>query len=77
MRWVVIVGILVMEFKVLVLDELIVGFDFKGRKELMIFFKNFYKKGMIIVLVIYLMDDVVDYVDYVYVLEVGKVILLG
>lgn len=69
---VVIVGVLVMELEVLVLDELIVGLDFKGCKEMMEMFSCLYKEyNMIIVLVIYLMDDVVNYVDYVIVLEKG------
>ncbi len=77
MRRVAIAGILAMEPKVLVLDEPTAGLDPKGRKELMTLFKNLHKKGMTIVLVTHLMDDVADYADYVYVLEAGKVTLSG
>ena len=77
MRRVAIAGILAMEPKVLVLDESTAGLDPKGRKELMTLFKNLHKKGMTIVLVTHLMDDVADYADYVYVLEAGKVTLSG
>lgn len=77
MRRIAIAGILAMEPKVLVLDEPTAGLDPKGRKELMTLFKNLHKKGMTIVLVTHLMDDVADYADYVYVLEAGKVTLSG
>lgn len=77
MRRVVIVGIFVMELVILVLDEFIVGLDFLGRKELMNLFKKFYQLGMIIVLVMYLMDDVVEYVNQVYVMEKGRLVKFG
>lgn len=41
---VVIVGVFVMKFEVFVLDELMVGFDFQGRKEMMEMFWCFYKE---------------------------------
>jgi len=77
MRRVAIAGILAMEPDVLVLDEPTAGLDPKGRKELMTLFKNLHLKGMTIVLVTHLMDDVANYADFVYVLESGHIIMSG
>lgn len=77
MRRVAIAGILAMEPKVLVLDEPTAGLDPKGRRELMILFKNLHQSGMTLILVTHIMDDVADYADFVYVLEAGRLILSG
>ncbi|CRH85044.1 putative peptide ATP-binding component of ABC transporter [Chlamydia trachomatis] len=77
MRRVAIAGILAMEPSVLVLDEPTAGLDPAGRKELMAIFKQLHAKGMTIVLVTHLMDDVANFADYVYVMEKGKVVLSG
>lgn len=74
MCWVVIVGVLVMDLEVFVLDELIVGLDFYGCEEIMEMFYNFYKeKGFMIVFVIYSMEDVVCYVEKIVLMKVGMV----
>lgn len=77
MRRVAIAGILAMEPEVLVLDEPTAGLDPKGRRELMSLFKELHQNGMTIVLVTHLMDDVANYVDYVNVLEGGKLVRSG
>lgn len=77
MRRVAIAGILAMEPEVLVLDEPTAGLDPKGRRELMGLFKKLHQNGMTIVLVTHLMDDVANYVDYVHVLESGKLVRSG
>ncbi|WP_394405278.1 energy-coupling factor transporter ATPase [Streptococcus sp. 20-1249] len=77
MRRVAIAGILAMEPSVLVLDEPTAGLDPAGRKELMSIFKHLHERGMTIVLVTHLMDDVANFADYVYVMEKGKKILSG
>lgn len=77
MRRVAIAGILAMEPEVLVLDEPTAGLDPKGRRELMSLFKDLHQKGMTIVLVTHLMDDVANYADYVHVLDNGRLVRSG
>ncbi|NQK94115.1 energy-coupling factor transporter ATPase [Streptococcus suis] len=77
MRRVAIAGILAMEPNVLVLDEPTAGLDPAGRQELMDIFRQLHANGMTIVLVTHLMDDVVNYADWVYVMEKGKLIRSG
>ncbi|MDR2833827.1 MAG: energy-coupling factor transporter ATPase [Streptococcaceae bacterium] len=77
MRRVAIAGVLAMQPEVLVLDEPTAGLDPQGRKEMMEMFKNLHEKGMTIILVTHLMDDVANYADYVYVLEKGHIVKNG
>lgn len=77
MRRVAIAGILAMEPDVLVLDEPTAGLDPKGRKELMALFEKLHHKGLTVVLVTHLMDDVANYADWVHVLEHGKLVRSG
>lgn len=78
MRRVAIAGVLAMEPEVLVLDEPTAGLDPQGRKEMMEMFWTLHKeKGMTIVLVTHLMDDVANYADQVFVLEKGRVVKTG
>jgi energy-coupling factor transport system ATP-binding protein len=78
MRRVAIAGVLAMEPEVLVLDEPSAGLDPQGRKEMMEMFWALHKeKGMTIVLVTHLMDDVANYADQVFVLEKGQVVKTG
>lgn len=78
MRRVAIAGVLAMEPEVLVLDEPTAGLDPQGRKEMMEMFWALHKeKGMTIVLVTHLMDDVANYADQVFVLEKGHVVKTG
>ncbi|MBO0470247.1 energy-coupling factor ABC transporter ATP-binding protein [Enterococcus sp. DIV0242_7C1] len=78
MRRVAIAGVLAMEPEILVLDEPTAGLDPQGRKEMMGMFKKLHEeRGMTIVLVTHLMDDVANYADHVLVLEKGKVVKDG
>lgn len=77
MRRVAIAGILAMEPEYLVLDEPTAGLDPKGRRELMALFKELHDKGMTLVLVTHLMDDVANFADFVYVLEKGRLLTSG
>lgn len=77
MRRVAIAGILAMEPDVLILDEPTAGLDPKGRKELMALFEKLHQKGLTVVLVTHLMDDVANYADWVHVLEHGKLVRSG
>ncbi|OJG25637.1 cobalt import ATP-binding protein CbiO 2 [Enterococcus caccae] len=78
MRRVAIAGVLAMEPEVLVLDEPTAGLDPQGRKEMMEMFQQLHeKRGMTIVLVTHLMDDVANYADHVIVLEKGKIVKSG
>lgn len=78
MRRVAIAGVLAMEPEILVLDEPTAGLDPQGRKEMMEMFWNLHKdKGITIVLVTHLMDDVANYADQVFVLEKGHVVKTG
>lgn len=74
MRRVAIAGVLAMEPEVIILDEPTAGLDPKGRKEMMDMFYRLHKdKGLSIILVTHLMDDVAEYADYMIVLEKGKI----
>ncbi len=74
MRRVAIAGVLAMEPEVVILDEPTAGLDPRGRKDMMDMFYRLYKeKGIQVILVTHLMDDVAEYADYVVVLENGKV----
>ena len=78
MRRVAIAGVLAMEPEVLVLDEPTAGLDPQGRKEMMDMFLRLHQdKGMTIVLVTHLMDDVASFADQVIVLEEGHIIKTG
>lgn len=78
MRRVAIAGVLAMEPHTLVLDEPTAGLDPQGRKEMMDMFYRLHKeKGLTIVLVTHLMDDVADYADHMIILEKGTVIKEG
>ncbi|MCB5951647.1 energy-coupling factor ABC transporter ATP-binding protein [Enterococcus sp. BWT-B8] len=78
MRRVAIAGVLAMEPEVLVLDEPTAGLDPQGRKEMMEMFQHLHEnRGMTIVLVTHLMDDVANYADQVFVMEKGQVIKTG
>ncbi|MFD1901654.1 ATP-binding cassette domain-containing protein [Enterococcus termitis] len=73
MRRVAIAGALAMEPEVLVLDEPTAGLDPQGRKEMMEMFQQLHEqRGMTIVLVTHLMDDVANYANHVIVLEKGE-----
>lgn len=74
MRRVAIAGVLAMEPEVVILDEPTAGLDPRGRKDMMDMFYRLHKdKGINIILVTHLMDDVAEYADYMVVLEKGKI----
>ena len=74
MRRVAIAGVLAMEPEVVILDEPTAGLDPRGRKDMMEMFYRLHKeKGINIILVTHLMDDVAEYADYMVVLEKGKI----
>ena len=78
MRRVAIAGVLALEPEVLVLDEPTAGLDPAGRREMMEMFWRLHKeKGLTIVLVTHLMDDVANYADHVLVLEKGRLVKAG
>ncbi|QIL45927.1 energy-coupling factor ABC transporter ATP-binding protein [Vagococcus coleopterorum] len=78
MRRVAIAGVLAMKPSVLVLDEPTAGLDPQGRLEMLEMFERLNKeKGITIVLVTHVMDDVVNYADNVVVLEKGTVVKSG
>lgn len=78
MRRVAIGGVLAMNPSVLVLDEPTAGLDPQGRLEMLEMFERLNKeKGITIVLVTHVMDDVVNYADQVIVLEKGTVVKSG
>lgn len=74
-RRVAIAGILVLDPKVLVLDEPTAGLDPQGAKEMMTLFMDLNKKqGKTILLVSHDMEHVMRYCDHVIVLNDGKVL---
>lgn len=78
MRRVAIAGVLAMEPEILVLDEPTAGLDPQGRKDMMEMFLRLHEeRGMTIVLVTHLMDDVANYADHVIVLEKGRIVKAG
>lgn len=71
-----IAGVLVMNPKVLVLDEPTAGLDPKGRDDILDEIKNIYEKlGITVILVSHSMDDVARLVDRIIVMEKGKVFM--
>lgn len=78
MRRVAIAGVLALEPSVLVLDEPTAGLDPMGRRDMMDMFERLHReKGLTIVLVTHLMDDVANYADHVIVLEKGHIMKQG
>lgn len=78
MRRVAIAGVLAMEPEILVLDEPTAGLDPQGRKEMMeMFLRLHQERGMTVVLVTHLMDDVANFADHVIVLEKGAIVKSG
>ena len=73
-RRVAIAGILVLNPKVLVLDEPTAGLDPQGAQEMMTLFMNLNKKeGKTVLLVTHDMEHVMNYCDHVIVLSYGEV----
>lgn len=73
-RRVAIAGILVLDPKILVLDEPTAGLDPQGAKEMMTLFMNLNKeKNKTVLLVTHDMEHVMNYCDHVIVLDHGKV----
>ncbi|MFB0972051.1 MAG: energy-coupling factor transporter ATPase [Tissierellia bacterium] len=71
-----IAGVLVMNPKVLVLDEPTAGLDPKGRDDILDEIKSIYEKlGITVILVSHSMDDVARLVDRIIVMEGGKVFM--
>lgn len=77
-RRVAIAGILAIQPDVLVLDEPTAGLDPRGRDEMMALFDRLHKQYQLTtILVTHHMDDVVQYADYVLVLENGQLVKIG
>lgn len=75
-RRVAIAGVLVMQPKVLVLDEPTAGLDPKGREDILNEIKNIYDSlGITVVLVSHSMDDVAELVNRIIVMKSGKVFM--
>ncbi len=74
---VAIAGVLAMEPKCIILDEPTAMLDPKGRKDVLrILHELNREKGVTIILITHYMEEVTD-VDYVFVMEKGKVVLEG
>ena len=74
-RRIAIAGILVLNPKVLVLDEPTAGLDPQGAKEMMTLFMNLNKKeNKTVILVTHDMEHVMKYCDHVIVMDHGKVL---
>lgn len=77
-RRVAIAGVLVMQPRILVLDEPTAGLDPKGRDEVFAFITRLHKElGMTIILVSHSMEDVARLVDRVIVMNHGRVEMDG
>lgn len=77
-RRVAIAGILAIQPDVLVLDEPTAGLDPRGRDEMMALFDRLHTQYQLTtILVTHHMDDVVQYADYVLVLENGQLVKSG
>ncbi len=71
-----IAGVLVMQPKVLVLDEPTAGLDPKGRDDILGEIKRIYDKlGITVILVSHSMDDVAKLVDRIIVMEGGSILM--
>lgn len=78
MRRVAIAGVLVMEPKVLVLDEPTAGLDPQGQLDMMRLFKQLHdEQDITIILVTHQMEDVAEYADHMIVLDEGRVVAEG
>ena len=78
MRKVALCGILVLEPKVLILDEPTVALDYQSREEIMAMVKRLKEEfDMTIVLVTHNMDYVLEYADKVFVLKNGEISFEG
>ncbi|MBO6148491.1 MAG: energy-coupling factor transporter ATPase [Lachnospiraceae bacterium] len=77
-RRVAIAGVLAMQPDILVLDEPTAGLDPRGRDEILSLVEELRtKNGISIVLVSHSMEDVANYVDRMWVMDKGKIILDG
>ena len=71
---VAIAGVLAMNPKILILDELTAGLDPKGRDEILDEIANLHKmRGISIILVSHSMEDIAKYVERIIVMDKGKV----
>lgn len=77
-RRVAIAGVIAMDPQVLILDEPTAGLDPKGRDEIFARLKELHKeRGITVLLVSHSMEDVAQYVDYLYVMHKGRVAYQG
>lgn len=74
MRRVAIAGVLAYEPEILCLDEPAAGLDPQGRLEMLSIFKQYQRRGHMVILITHEMDDVTQYADDVLVLEHGTLI---
>lgn len=73
MRKVALCGILVLEPKIIILDEPTIGLDNKSKKEIMEFVKTLHNRGITVILITHQMDYVLEYADKVLVMKDGKI----
>lgn len=73
MRKVALCGILVLEPKVIILDEPTIGLDNKSKKEIMEFVKTLHSRGITIILITHQMEYILEYADRVVVMKDGKI----
>ncbi|MBB6455156.1 energy-coupling factor transport system ATP-binding protein [Salirhabdus euzebyi] len=78
MRRVAIAGVLVMDPKILVLDEPTAGLDPRGQKEIMdMFYRVHQEEERTTILVTHSMEDALKYADHVIIMDHGKVYMEG
>lgn len=73
-RKVAIAGVLIIEPKVLILDEPEAGLDPVSKKELFDLLVDLHKKGSTIIIITHNMEDAIEYTDRMIVLKKGKII---
>lgn len=77
-RRVAIAGVIAMKPEVLVLDEPTAGLDPKGRDEILNQLKALHEKdNLTVILVTHSMEDIAKYVEKLYVMDHGKIVLSG
>jgi energy-coupling factor transport system ATP-binding protein len=78
MRRVAIAGALIMDPKILVLDEPTAGLDPRGQKEIMDMFYRIHKeKNKTTILVTHSMEDALKYADYCIIMDHGQIYMVG
>lgn len=76
-RRVALAGVIAMKPEILILDEPTAGLDPKGRKEILSLIKDLHDKGVGIIFISHIMEDIARLSSQIIIMDKGKIIKVG